>query len=134
MFLSKFVLNKKKLFLDLSIYAAMSNGIFEDKEKLIIEEYCFEMSLDCNNYAPNKDLDVVLEELKNECTPEEISIIMIEILALIMGDGLYDDLEKDFMKKVQTEFALSDEKIKKAYEAIKELLVVYEKLNEIIIN
>lgn len=132
MYLSQLDLNKKKLFLDLSIHAAMSNNNFGEEEKLIVNSYCNEMGLQKSEYLATKDLDTVLHELKEICSPREVNIILVEITALIMGDGVYDTLEKDFMKRIQATFEISDEKLENTILAINKLINAYKMLNEVI--
>lgn len=132
MYLSQLDLKKKKLFLDLSIHAAMSNNNFDEEEKLIINSYCNEMGLQKGEYLATKDLDTVLHELKDICSPREVNIILIEITALIMGDGVYDTLEKDFMKRIQAAFEIADEKLENIILAINQLMKSYKMLNEVI--
>lgn len=132
MYLSQLDLNKKKLFLDLSIHAAMSNNNFGKEEKLIVNSYCDEMGLQKSEYLATKDLDTVLHELKEICSPREVNIILVEITALIMGDGVYDTLEKDFMKRIQATFEISDEKLENTILAINKLINAYKMLNEVI--
>lgn len=132
MYLTQLDLKKKKLFLDLSIHAAISNNSFDDEQKAIVDSYCIEMGLVKSKYSPSKGLDEVIQELKGTCTLKELNIILIEITSLIMGDGTYDMLERDFMKKIQFVFDISDEKIEKTLVAINQLLKAYKMLNEVI--
>ncbi|MGN9163026.1 hypothetical protein [Clostridium sulfidigenes] len=132
MYLAQLDLNKKKLFLDLSIHAAMSNNNLGEEEKFIVNSYCNEMGLPKSEYLVTKDLDTVLHELKATCSPKEVNIILVEITALIVGDGVYDTLEKGFMKRIQATFEIADEKLENTILAINELTNVYKRLNEVI--
>lgn len=132
MYLAQLDINKRELFLDLSIYGAISNNKFATEQKNIIDAYCVEMGLPESDYTPVRDLENVLKEIKDTCTTTELNIILIELTALIMGDGIFDTLEQDFMKKIQNAFGVSDEKIEKTFFAIKQLLKSYNMLNEIL--
>lgn len=132
MYLSKLDTDKKKLFLDLSIHAALSDNDFEEEQKAIIDAYCIEMGLEQGSYKATRDLDIVLEELKTKCSKTEINIIIIEIIALIMSDSLLHTMEKEFLLKLQRTLEISEEKVGKAFFAVDHLKDSYRMLNEII--
>ncbi|TYQ15703.1 UNVERIFIED_CONTAM: hypothetical protein Cloal_2186 [Acetivibrio alkalicellulosi] len=134
MYLSQLDLKKKELFLDLSIHGAMSNNNFAQEQKSIVDAYCNEMGLPKSNYSTKRDLDSVLIEIKDICSPREKNIVLIELMALILGDGIYDTMEKEFVKKIQNIFQVSDEKIEEVILSINNLMDTYKALDDIIEN
>lgn len=132
MYLSYLDGEEKELFLDLAIYAALSNNEFVDKQKKIIDAYCVEMGLVNNSYEAKLKLDEVLDRIAKKCSKVELNMIIIEILALVKSDDLYDSLEKEFVEKICLVFDISDEKIQKIEVAINQLMGAYEMLNTII--
>lgn len=134
MYLSQLNLEKKKLFLDLCIYAALADNNFAQEEKATIDAYCEEMGLEQSSYEVTQDLDTILKELKMKCSKEEINFVLIEITALIMADNIYDSTEEEFMGKMQKVLDVSQEKIDKVFLAINHLKISYNMLNEIIVE
>ncbi len=134
MYLSKLSAEQKDLFLDLSIHAANSDLKVTSEELDIIDEYCFEMRLEESRKEAMRDLDTVLQELKKITNEREQNMILIEICALLLGDGVYDTMEKDFVKKIQSIFEISDSKIERMLNSINQLLTIYYNLNELIEN
>ena len=134
MYLSKLSAEQKELFLDLSIHAANSDLKVTSEELDIIDEYCFEMRLEESRKEAKRDLDTVLHELKKITNEREQNMILIEICALLLGDGVYDTMEKDFVKKIQSIFEISDSKIERMLNSINQLLTIYYNLNELIEN
>ena len=131
MYLSKLNLEKKKLFLDLSIHAALANNDFAEEQKVMVDAYCDEMGIQQSTYEATKELDVVLNELKEKCSNEELNIVLIETAALIMSDNIYDAMEQKFMKKLQITLTVK-KKLEKILLAIDHLKISYNMLNEII--
>ncbi len=98
MYLNRLSTEQKELFLDLCIHAAMANNDFADEEKNVIDQYCAEMQISQPRYTSEKAVDVVVEELKELSTPQEMKMILLEITALMLSDDVYDVEEKAFMK------------------------------------
>ena len=119
MFLRELNEEAKDLFLDLSIYAAMANDICVDEEKVTIDDYCFELGINEVRYEASKPLEDVLKQIKGCCNTSEINIVMVEILALLMSDEVVDEKERDFVKKLQNVFEISEEKVEKMMTVVK---------------
>lgn len=98
MYLNRLSTEQKELFLDLCIHAAMANNDFADEEKNVIDQYCAEMQISQPRYTSEKAVDVVVEELKELSTPQEMKMILLEITALMLSDDVYDVEEQAFMK------------------------------------
>lgn len=100
MFLNELKATTKEGFLKICVYAALSNEVFAEEEKDTLFAYCREM--DINEHIPEtqESFDELLDKLNVDATKQEKNIIILETLALIKSDGVYDDDENDFMNKL----------------------------------
>ena len=131
MFLNQLSEREKKAFLELTVHVSNSNGVFEDKEKAMIQEYCKEMEIK----EFNMDNIVPLEEIIGEIKKSSLhikKIILLEILGLVYADGTYDADEKSFVLNFVKEIGLSDETAEAQTVVIKEYLNVLQKITEAI--
>ena len=89
--------SEKEMFIVLAVKAAEVNGVVEDEEKALIDEYFYEMRL--NRSLEDIISNTSLEELYNSIAlsdPRNKRIIMFEIICLMHVDGYYDEAEKQF--------------------------------------
>ena len=113
MFLNQLNEVTKESFLKLCVHAALSNGIFANKEKETLYAYCIEMNVKENIPDTPETLDELLEKINGETSDKEKNIYILEILALIKSDGIYDDKEREFMKKLAYRLGFSEETLVK---------------------
>ena len=123
MFLMLLKEENKERFLKVCVYAAMSNEIFAEEEKLMISAYCREMNI--AEHIPEKTakFDAFIHELAENTDSKEKNIILLETLALIRSDGIYDDREQAFMKSLTVGLGLPLSKLD-------DYLVILDKYNE----
>lgn len=133
MFLGKLSKEKKEMFLQLSIHAALSNKDLAEKEKLMIHGYCEELGIEEYEIKVKTDLDKLLEDIKENSTEEEKNIIIFEIAALVMSDNEYDPLEQEFMNTLKDKLEVSNDKVERMFELIKKLMDVYKGITEVIL-
>ena len=100
MFLMLLKEENKERFLKVCVYAAMSNEIFAEEEKLMISAYCREMNIAEHIPETTAEFDAFIPELAENTDSKEKNIILLETLALIRSDGIYDDREQAFMKSL----------------------------------
>ena len=100
MFLNSLQEGNKELFLRLCVHASLSNEIFAEEEKEMIYAYCREMNIMERIPDGTDDLEQVVNYLATQTDDAEKKIIILEILGLIRADGIYDEKEKSFMKKL----------------------------------
>ncbi|MBE5899892.1 MAG: hypothetical protein E7279_09860 [Lachnospiraceae bacterium] len=107
MFLNRLTLAEKEAFVSLAVHAANANGIAEDKEYEIIEEYCKEMGISFFDAKNVIDMDRIINVFKDA---EEMhkKIALLETLGLLYADGSYDDKEKKFVTDYANRIGLND--------------------------
>ena len=99
MFLNRLNETTKESFLKLCVHASLSNGIFSEEEKQTLFAYCREMNV--QEYIPDtpETFEELVKRINSETNSEEKNIYILEILALIKSDGVYDEKEQSFMKE-----------------------------------
>ena len=100
MFLNLLQEGNKRLFLELSVKAAMTNDIFSTEESELIKAYCREMNIPEEIPAAEEPLDNFLNNLSSHADSVEKKIVVLETLGLVRADGLYDEKERAFMEKL----------------------------------
>jgi tellurite resistance protein len=132
MYLLQLETEERKLFLELAHLIANSDGIIVEQEEEMLERYRDEMNLSHKEYEiQNLSLDNILAELKDHSL-ENKRMILLEVLAIAFSDGVYDEEQKQIIKKLKQSFNISVEE----YETFKNLLQkvnkIYEEINTLI--
>ena len=91
--------NKEK-FLEICVHAALSNGVFAEEEKETLAAYCREMNVDVHVPETRETFEALLSTLSDTASQAEKNIIVLETLALVKSDGVYDDKEQAFMSQL----------------------------------
>lgn len=125
MFLKELRSNNKELFLQLSIHAALSNNIIEDIQKDVLNLYCEEIGINNYELEVKMDLDEILEKINTDTTYREKKIIILEIMALIMSDSVYDLDEKKFMEDIIKKLDISDEVLEEAINLVNKFNLIF---------
>ncbi|MGV3220044.1 hypothetical protein ACEE95_10305 [Clostridium baratii] len=125
MFLKELRSNNKELFLQLSIHAALSNNIIEDTQKDVLNLYCEEIGINNYELEVKMDLDEILEKINTDTTYREKKIIILEIMALIMSDSVYDLDEKKFMEDIIKKLDISDEVLEEAINLVNKFNLIF---------
>lgn len=125
MFLSKLNKKNRTLFLELSNHAALSNQYLSKDQEDIIKGYLKE--LDIKNYKTKttRNINTLLEEIKINCSKEEIDIIVFEIAALVMADNKYDSFGREFINNIQYKLEFPKEKLNSMLYLINQLMGDY---------
>lgn len=134
MFLDKLSDEKKEMFLQLSIHAAMSNDDFAEEQKVVIESYCEELGMKDYKIELHSDLKTLLEEIKASSSKKEKHIIVFEIASVILSDYNYDTIEQEFMNSLNEILEIPEETLEKMIELINNLMEVYEGIAEVILK
>lgn len=113
MFLNRLNEATKENFLKVCVHASLANGIFADEEKDTLFEYCREMMV--SEVIPDtpETFNELVSKINGETSNEEKNIYILEILALIKADGVYDDMEQEFMKKLAIGLGIKEDVIEK---------------------
>lgn len=99
MFLNKLTNNECEAFLSLSYHAAMSNGVLDDSEMSMIQEYCKEMDFTPFVVENVISMETVIEIVK-EAEETSKKIIVLELMGLMYADGGFDEEERKFMNSL----------------------------------
>lgn len=100
MFLNLLQENNKELFLKVCVHASLANDIFAEEEKEMVYAYCREMNIVEHIPEESGDFDEIVKTLAEQTDEVERNIIILEVLGLIKADGIYDEMEEEFMKKL----------------------------------
>lgn len=132
MFLNQLSNEQKELFLDVCIHASMTDNMFANEEKQIIQQYCEEMQLAIVRYEVIVDSKTAISRLIEISSKAEIKIITLELTALIMSDKKYNEFEQEFMNDFINKIGLSNDEYKEIMELLNKLTTVYSQINNII--
>lgn len=124
MYLNQLDEANKKDFLKVCVYASLSNGVFAEEEKKTLFAYCREMNVEEHVPETPETFEELIEKISKQTSKKEKNIYILEILALLKSDGVYDKKEQIFMDKLLTGLGLSNsilEKIAKLLDKYLEL-------------
>lgn len=98
------------------------------EEKDTLFAYCREMNV--NEKIPDtpETLEELITKISNETSDEEKNIYILEILALMKSDGIYDEKEKEFMKKLALGLGFSEEVLIKYNNLLEKYLEIGKEL------
>lgn len=128
MFLNRLNETIKECFLKLCVHASLSNGIFAEEEKETLFAYCREMNVQENIPGTPETFEELVKIINGKTSNEEKNIFILEILALIKSDGIYDEKEQEFMKKLANGFGFSDEVLVKYNNLLEKYLEIGKEL------
>lgn len=124
MFLNYLKDTNKDKFLKLCVHAALANGIFKEEQKEIFKAYCRELGVEEHIPETSDNFEELAESIFKDSTEIERKIIVLEILALIKSDGVYDDDEKEFMEKLASYLQVNEDVQLKLEELLRQYLVI----------
>ncbi len=127
MFLNYLEEKNKKLFLEFCYHAAMSNNNFAEEQKKAIYDYCYEMNIPKELPSGDTNLDDIIKQLSS-AKQQDKNIVIVELLGLIKSDGVFDDYEKDFMKKLCHNLSIEGDKIRTINHLLDIYTAVYKEL------
>ena len=116
----------------MAILAAMSNNVFDDSEKELINQYCEEMQISEARYTTDKTFDAVIDRLADISSKVELKMMAIELYALLVVDDRYDEAEQDFMKKTIEKSGITEEEYVEIKDMVDTLNYAYGKLENLI--
>lgn len=87
------------------------------KSSMVIlgDDFCREMGISEEVVSVKRELDAVLEELRNEADAKEKKIILFEILGLMLADEKYTESEEQFMLKIIEAFGMDSRDVNNMY-------------------
>ncbi len=112
MFLGKLNQLEKEAFVSLAVHAAGANGVVENEEYQMIEEYCQEMGIAFFDARNIKTMESIVSAfLYSEIQHKKI--VVLELIGLMYADGDYDEEERSFVKDFTEKIGVSDNDMKK---------------------
>lgn len=120
MFLNQLSDKEKHAFLNLSYFAAKSNGIIEDAENEMIQEYCREMDLAPFVAETETSMDEIFHVFE-ESTESNKKIIVLELMGLMYADGDFDEAEREFVNRLVQSFGFETAIV----ESLEKVLIKY---------
>lgn len=127
MLLNELTKNEKDAFVSLSIYVAKANGVFENEEKGMIEEYCKEMNLESYDLENIKPIEEVFD-IYSKSDEKIKKIVFLEILGLVYADGTYDEKENSFLIEFAKKINLPEKDVAVLTEVILKYLDVLREI------
>ena len=108
MFLNTLNTEEKLMFLDMAILASQANGLFEESELDMLEQYCKEMDIKPCKKTELHTIDEIKAFFSNS---SDISkrVAVLELLGIGYVDGNYDEVENDVVKDFAIGIGLSEE-------------------------
>jgi hypothetical protein len=125
MFLRGLNEEKKQLFLELCVHAALANHIIAEQEHAAMQYFAAEMGLSEYPTKISIPLDDLLEDINSKCTREEINIFVLETVGLVLSDHIYDADEQKFIKTLEQRFSVSSEKMEEAFSLVRNWMKLY---------
>lgn len=134
MFLNYLNEENKEGFLKICVHAALSNEIFAEEEKATLSAYCREMDVNVHVPETPESFEDLIQELYSSTTEEERKVIVLETLALIKSDGVYDEKEQAFMKALINGLNVSEGDLSKFIELLNKYTEIGKELYAAIVG
>ena len=131
MYLNKLNFEQKNLFLNLGILLTKADGKVTKEEEYIISQMCQEMSIE-KKIDCNLSVDEIIEKLSLISSVCERKMIFIELVAIVMTDGLCDKEELYLIEKIAMKFNIDVLEIDKILKNVSDLYVIYGNFNSFI--
>lgn len=132
MFLSNLNNNQKKLFIQLAIKAAESNGVVPIEQKNMLKAFAMEMSIS-PVYKTDRDTEDIIDELIKNSSEKELKIVLFEILGIIVSDSVFDEKEKLFVENVVKKCNLDITLIDKMVKLLDDYTNVYKDIIDVVL-
>ena len=133
MFLNQLETEEKKAFISLVVNAANANGIVEDEENQMIEDYCKEMGFPPTDWKAAKPMDEILNVF-SVSSEQNKKIALLELIGLMYADGDYDGNERRFVKDFARNINISEEIEENIENVLIQYLEVTRKVYETVSN
>lgn len=131
MFLNNLNDKQKKLFIELAIKAAESNGIVALEEKNLLKCFAIEMNM-TPIYHTDRDVESIINDIVINSTEKDLKIILFEVLGIIVSDNVFDGKEKEFVKNIIEKSKLDKGLIDKMVQLLFDYAEVYNRMVEVV--
>ena len=129
MFLNQLSNEEKNAFISLSVKISEANGVFDEVERAMIQEYCKEMEIPFFNTEKADSIDAIVEVFKN-ATDHVKRIVILEALGLAYSDGEVDYEEANLMSSFVGKIGIEENVYKEIGELLNKYNVVLAELIE----
>lgn len=129
MFLNQLSNEEKNAFISLSIKISEANGVFDEVEKAMIQEYCKEMEIPFFNVENADGVDVIVEVFK-KATEHIKRIVILEALGLAYSDGQLDSEEDGLMRSFAEKIGIEENTYKEIGELLNKYNAILAELTE----
>lgn len=129
MFLNQLSDREKNAFISLSVRLSEANGVFDESEKEMIQEYCKEMGIPFFNAEKADTIDSVIDVFKIS-TSHIKKIVILESLGLAYADGKLDAEESELMRDFAEKIGLDETTFNEVETLLNKYLVVFAELVE----
>ncbi len=127
MFLNSLNNSQKKLFIELAIKAAESNGVVLLEEKNMLKAFAIEMGIS-PIYHTERETEDIIDEIVRISSEKELKVILFEILGIIVSDNVFDEKEKMFVKHVVEKCNLDTVLIDEMVELLNRYASIYQEI------
>ena len=123
---------ERQAFIYLVYLAIICDDKIFEKEVEAFNAYAKKLNLDCSiDTIDEVDMEETLKEI-NAYKKRTKKIIFAELLGVLYSDDLYDDIEKEFVKKVGSDLQFSEKEVVDMEEAVWEYIASYSNLLEVV--
>lgn len=129
MFLNQLSNEEKNAFISLSVKISEANGVFDEVERAMIQEYCKEMEIPFFNKEKADSVDAIVEVFKT-ATDHIKRIVILEALGLAYSDGQLDHEENNLMRSFAEKIGIEDNMYKEIGELLNKYNAVLAELTE----
>ncbi len=134
MYLSLLNEEEKKLFCGLAYNIVMADGIFQDKERKLLESYEMELGFPVELDKIDEDFDIILDKLDEEATQRSKKIIVFECIGLAVIDSEYAQQEREMIHKIILRFNIDGSFERECESILYDYLKLQNRLNEVVLN
>ena len=123
---------QKRLFLDFSVWLMESKGHVDQREKILLKQYCDEMKIVYESKKSVESSESILQKLKEISSFEELKKITVEIVALIYADEEYENEEYKLLMQLQAIFEFDIHLLEEIIFATRHMLLSYKMVEKIV--
>lgn len=130
MFLAGLSKNEKYAFYALAKSIIAADRVLDDREQLLMGQFLLEMGI------TEEQIEAMTMEAALDLLEASSSVVkkqlFIELIGLVKCDEVIADSEKDLMDKIARSFCLTEETVQRLQDCVDELMLVYEKINDLV--
>lgn len=122
----------KESVMDLAIHMAYANKSLEDTEKQCLNQYFYELGIDCWGYGTKYSVDDDIKSVCENTSMIEKKMILFELLAIANSDDIYEESEENLIIKICNAFHININIINEMNQKIFELRSLYKDITNVI--